>query len=465
MTTTQIGGLPFWTLAFDADGDPDSDLRRTFLNGVRENNLTDVIIFAHGWNNDRTVAMKLFTGFFKVLAGQIRQNEPGGGVSVGTAGVIWPARRWSDEPIPDFDPLPASGGGVEGGASLSPITPVSVTDPRLDQQTLDDLCDIFPAGRAELDQMAELLESRPTAQTLKQFHSLMKAFADKAGVPDDDGEDVNRPDHQSGSAEPAMLIDEPNELFLRFRDTLQQTGVGLDDAPGGEAGLGDAFRGIMRGAKEALRQLTYWQMKNRAGVVGRNGLGTLIGQLHEQSPNLRVHLVGHSFGARLVSYALAGLPNGLDPSPVKAVTLLQGAFSHFAFAEPLPFDANRKGALAGMLQRIDGPLTVCYSKHDSAVGVFYPLASMAARDDSAAAQGALYRWGAMGANGAQGVQAKVDAIQPATRETTYRFAAHQALNIDAADIVQRGGPPSGAHSDIIHPELSWVVLIAGGLAP
>src|SRR5918998_6173452 len=62
----------------------------------------------------------------------------------------------------------------------------------------------------------------------------------------------------------------------------------------------------------------------------------------------------------------AGLPGNLDPSPVKAVTLLQGAFSHFAFAQPLPLDANRNGALAGMLDRIDGPLTACFSSHDSA---------------------------------------------------------------------------------------------------
>jgi hypothetical protein len=29
--------------------------------------------------------------------------------------------------------------------------------------------------------------------------------------------------------------------------------------------------------------------------------------------------------------------------------------------------------------------------------------------------------------------------------------------------VRRGGPPSGAHSDIVHPELSWIVLAAGAI--
>ena len=55
--------------------------------------------------------------------------------------------------------------------------------------------------------------------------------------------------------------------------------------------------------------------------------------------------------------------------------------------------------------------------------------------------------------------------QPATIEANYRFVPGQALNVDASETVCRGGPPSGAHSDIVHPELTWVVLKAGGIVP
>ena len=54
-------------------------------------------------------------------------------------------------------------------------------------------------------------------------------------------------------------------------------------------------------------------MKNRAGTVGRVGLGPVLGRL---PAGVRAHLAGHSFGARLVSFALAGLPAG--PSQTSA---------------------------------------------------------------------------------------------------------------------------------------------------
>ncbi len=458
--TAEIAGLPFWELTFDADGDPDTAQRDTFLTDARDRGITDLIVFSHGWNNDRRIALELYERFFGILAGQLQHIPTNRPTTVGLTGVLWPSQLWSDEPIPDFAASAAPGGGAASLTDREPVDEATV-DPTLDPATLANLRELFPAAVEPLDQMARLLTSPPTEQAQQEFYQHLKEFSELAGTPGDDGEDD--PVRQGrGPAEPRMLLDDPAVLFERYRDALQGIGVPLDGgAGGGQAGLGDTLRGTLNGMKEALRQATYWQMKNRAGTVGKNGLGPLIGRLHEVAPELRVHLVGHSFGARLVSYSLAGLPDNLDPSPVKAVTLLQGAFSHFAFAQPLPFDASRNGALAGMLDRIDGPLTACFSTHDSAVGTFYPLAAIAALDDAAGAEDALYRWGGIGADGAQGVQAKLDAIRPAAPGTTYRFSARQALNVDASEIVRAGGPPSGAHSDIVHPELTWIVLTAG----
>ena len=418
--------------------------------------VTDLFVFAHGWNNDPAVARRLYNGFFGLLAGQLSDASATRPITAGLAGVVWPSQRWSDEPIPDFAPAPVA--AASGAASATPVEAAApeAASAIIDPETLAGLRETFPAAAPVVDEMAALLEGPPTDEAQARFHACLKQFATLAGTADDDGEGDSAGRHGRATDAPRR----PHRALRAVprRAAGQRRGHRPDGS--GEAGIGDLAGGIWNGAKEAFRQATYWEMKNRAGTVGRNGLGPLIGQLHTAAGQLRVHLIGHSFGARLVSYALAGLPDGLTPSPVKSLTLLQGAFSHFAFARPLPFDASRNGALAGMNARVDGPLTVCFSVHDGAVGKLYPLASIASGDDSAAAQDPLYRWGGMGADGAQGVDATLDAIQAAGRDASYRFSPDRILNIDASEVVRRGGPPSGAHSDIIHPELSWVVLAA-----
>ena len=247
--------------------------------------------------------------------------------------------------------------------------------------------------------MAALLARPPTDAALTEFHGLLAEFSD-AG-PARAATTARRTGPRPGAADARRR--RPPTLFERYRDALRAGGVTLPATAtaGGAAGLGDALHGMLARGQGGAAPGDVLADEEPGRRRRQAGLGPLLGRL--PAGRLRVHLVGHSFGARLVSYALAGLPDG--PSPVKSVTLLQGAFSHFAFARPLPFDAGRNGALAGMLARIDGPLTACFSSHDLAVGRFYPLASLAARDDSAGAQDALFRWGGMGADGAQGVQA------------------------------------------------------------
>jgi hypothetical protein len=462
---TDIHGLPFRELRYDADGNPDQRQESELAAALQAGQITDLVIFAHGWNNDPAIARRLYERFFLLLGDQLLQAPTARPTRVALAGVLWPSQLWPDEPIPDFvAPVAAPGGG--GAASIGIGQRGQAThSAQLDDRTLADLLALFPTAAAPLKKMAALLAAPPTIASQAAFHTQMRRFVTLTKAAGDDGED-GRPRPRGVRGGPGMLLDEPSAVFERYTDALRQTGTrlvdGTDDTPGG-AGIGDAFGKIWHGAKEALRQLTYWQMKHRAGTVGRDGLGPTIGRLNQLAPELRVHLVGHSFGARLVSYALAGLPAGLDPSPVKGVTLLEGAFSQWAFAPKLPFDVNRSGALAGMPARIDGPLAVVHSRHDGAVGTFYPLASIATGEDAAGLADATARWGGIGANGAQGVQARDDAVRGAGPGLGYPFAPGAVLNIDASEVVSAGAPPAGAHSDIVHAELTWIVASAGQL--
>ena len=436
---SEIAGQPHWEIGFDEHGKADQGEVDALLAELPGKDLTDLFVFAHGWNNDRRQARRLYQLYFQQVPGLLGRGG-GEAARVGTLGVVWPSKRWADEPEPTGD---GGGGGAAGLGDAAAATAAPADDTAL----VEDLKDVFEGDqqRQALDELARLLEERPEdPAALARFQTLM---GELAGAPDAEaaGED---------QGELALLDDDPEEVFGRFADAVPQTGEG------GAAGIGDAFGRLWDGAKEALRQLTYFEMKKRAGVVGKQGLGPLLGRIHQADPELRIHLLGHSFAARLVSFALAGLPDGAG-SPVKSLYLLQGAFSHFAFADALPMDRSRGGALKGMAARVDGPLVASFTVHDLAVGKLYPLAALSSRDDAAGLEDRLFRWGGIGHDGAQAVDATVTTLGPVG--TGYPFQKGRFVNLDGNAIINRGGPPSGAHSDIFHPELVWAGLAAAGL--
>ena len=443
MTTTISAQTPA-RLVFDKDGDVDQHTMDDLVDAIRTAAVTDLFVFSHGWNNDEAGATSLYERWFALLAAQI---EPGR--SVGYVGIRWPAQLWRDEPIPEFSTAPAAGN--QGGAGLDEKPVIQAGAPTIDPGQLADLKDMFGKGSKELDAIAGLLAQPPTSETVNQLFTAMREFSSAVGVESNDGE-------TDPSKEPGMLDEQrpPDDVFTKFADGLVQAGVDFGDG-GGELGLGDVAGKLLHGAKEAVRQLTYWQMKNRAGVIGQKGLGPAIDRLADEFPNLRIHLLGHSFGARLVSFALGGIRES-GPSPVKSVTLLEGAYSRFAFAHDLPFGGH--GALDGKVARVDGPLTVCFSSHDRALSVFYPLASAAVGDDKSGAEDPLARWRAMGSLGAFNVVPQM----LGTVGTPYPFQVGQILNLDSSDVVIAGDSPSGAHSDIFHAELAWVAASAAGLS-
>ena len=151
-----------------------------------------------------------------------------------------------------------------------------------------------------------------------------------------------------------LLDDHPDALRAVPATRCRTSGAELGGAAAA-ARPGSATRWAASGTAPRRRcaQATYWQMKNRAGTVGRDGLGPLLGRLPR-----RACACTWSATASAPGWCRSPSP-GCPPArrrPCGSVTLLQGAFSHFAFASPLPFDAGRSGALAGMLARINGPL-------------------------------------------------------------------------------------------------------------
>ena len=434
MADPAMSVTPYWELTFDADGDPGGRGRDRLLTGVTERGVRDLIVFAHGWNTDRSGATRLYDRFFAPVP-RLAPAARGGYV-----GVLWPAMRFSDEPIPDFPRA------VAAEPARRPV---------LDKDTRHALLETFPGRAILVDQIARLLEQQPAEEAeLEEFGRLVRTLVE-----------VVAPGPQALFAADTVAEGVPQsepEMFAGSSAACEEFARALAELEASGPQEGFRIPNPWDGAHELLRQATYYAMKRRAGTVGERGLGRVVGQLAKAAPTVRVHLVGHSFGARLVSFALRGLPEGVRT--VKSVTLLQGAFSHYAFAARLPHDARAGGVLQGQQNRIDGPLVCCHSRHDAALGTMYPLASRMAGDSRSAtgldmgrALGAM--WGAMGHDGVQAV--------PGTRAYTLaealeaRLPASGCVNVDAAAVVRRGGPPAGAHSDILHAELARLVLAAG----
>ena len=203
--------------------------------------------------------------------------------------------------------------------------------------------------------------------------------------------------------------------------------------------------------------LSFWLMKRRAGQVGtrfgREYLSVVTG-------SVRTHLIGHSFGGKLATAAVAagGRPESL--------TLLLAAFSAFAFAPAVP-GFGRPGAYHALVaeRRVERPIVVLRSDHDWALHRLYRLAAGGAEAARIAAGRSGYRrmvvaCSAIGAVGARGVGAPELTLDEVGRVGLPRYPV---VNVDGSAIVKAEDPVVGAHRDIHHREIATLILLAGGL--
>jgi hypothetical protein len=209
---------------------------------------------------------------------------------------------------------------------------------------------------------------------------------------------------------------------------------------------------VQAAARRIANFATYYQMKSRAGTVGSTGAATLLKRLRAVKPDLRLHLVGHSFGGRLVTAAAHGLPDNTDRI---SMSLLQAAFSHNGLSGGYG-DRKDKGFFRAVIdqKRICGPIIITHTTNDRAVGIAYPLASRIAGQNAAALGDQNDPYGGMGRNGAQNtVEADNVAVMglPGTR---YSFSSGRVHNIHADLITD--------HGDIRRIEVAYAVLCAAG---
>ncbi|HWL29084.1 MAG TPA: hypothetical protein VNQ97_09265 [Burkholderiaceae bacterium] len=412
---------------------------------------TDLFVMSHGWNNDMREARQLYDNFFK-SAGQLLDINAVEGLADRKFGVVrlfWPSKKFADE-----DLIPGGGAASamqENEDSLilflerMKFNPARLSDaakgrkPTLDRKRV-----------AALDAAQALVPKLDTSKRARaEFVEHLRSILDPSSAHADDGSD------EFFALAPEDLFDAFAEGVVAPAPSGKAGGARAMDGltrhdGGGAAGVADLVSGVKAAARRIANFATYNEMKQRAGLVGSTGVAALIGRIRDQQKGVKVHLVGHSFGGRLVTAASNALPRG---TPLMSVSLLQAAFSHNGLATN--YDNDHDGEFCALVaeKRASGPIIITHTKNDRAVGVAYPLASRISRDQASALGDKNDPYGGMGRNGAQ-------KMGPETSEGTllrpgrpYAFVSGNVYNLNADDTIAN-------HGDVANEPVAYAVLNA-----
>lgn len=421
-----IAGISYFEVEFDKNGGIKRDV--TLPAGF-----TDLFVFSHGWNNDATEARDLYTKFFATFAKVAEAQFDLGAMKPAILGVFWPSKRFNEN-------LAVSGGpdsdaAAVGGAGDS-ATKV--------ENKLDELKQLFSSAEEkqtleEAKQLVPDLQDKATAR--RQFVQKIRSLVDPSAANDEDASNAFFDNDED------ELMDALNlRLTASQADEEEDLAVAAIGAPRKRldevVAAGNVLSGFFNSAVNLLNFTTYYEMKTRAGTVGSNGLAIVIDRL---APSVNaIHLIGHSFGGRVVTAAAAAAGN----RKFKSMTLLQAAFSHNGFSKSMNgFFRKVVGE-----KKVSGPILITHSDKDRAVGIAYPLASRLNEDDRMTLGDANDRFGGIGRNGAQKTD---EAVKVTMLDATgsYQFSDGKLFNLNGDQII-------AGHGDVFRKPCVFAVLSA-----
>ncbi|MGI9088121.1 MAG: hypothetical protein ACR2HH_10355 [Chthoniobacterales bacterium] len=434
-----IAGIPYVAARFDKNGAALNQNEVTLSTGT-----TDVIVAAHGWNNDEasaeTLYHDLFTNFAAVAQDVLKAKK------VAIVGVLWPSKQ--------FNNVVAAATAEQAGAAAGLTANSQAADQTL-QSLLDGVGEMFgKEGAAKIKTAKELLpkiQNDPKAR--EQFVDALRGLVDKSAANEEDNSKLF---FKMNGAEMLEKLKMQTPLVTAGTGgggggaSLTRAGnFGNPPGGGGAAGLGDLFSGVKSGAMRLLNYLTYYEMKNRAGTVGKDGVGPMIDRLAAKTE--RIHLVGHSFGGRVVAATAAGSTT----EKLQSISFLQTAFSHNGFSKTM------NGFFRDVVDkhRVKGPIIVTFTPNDRAVGLAYPTASRLSGAVASAFGDKNDRFGGLGRNGAQQMQPgevvdAVNQLQPVNG--SYALQPGKFHNLESSKFIidPKGGD---AHCFVTGKEVAWAV--------
>jgi len=432
-----IAGIPYVAARFDNDGAALNKQEVALTAGT-----TDVIVASHGWNNTQEQAeqfyTELFSNFATVASDQVQNKK------VAIVGVIWPSKRFTD--VVDAAVAEQGPGGGAGFGTSSTAADETI------KAKLDIIATMFDKKAAKKISTAKKqigkLESDLDAR--RKFVDELRSLLDESAAHEEDNSAL------FFKLDGSVMLEK-----LKMPTPLVSSGGGsrggaaslgahsATTQAGGAAGLGDIFSGIKSGAIRFLNYLAYYEMKRRAGTVGQKGVGPMLDWLANDVQ--RIHLVGHSFGCRVVTAAAAASTS----DKLQSMSLLQGAFSHNSFSKSM------NGFFRNVVDnhRIKGPIVITYTPNDRAVGIAYPVASRLAGTVASAFGDANDKFGGLGRNGAQKMEPG-EVVQNVNQLValggSYSWQSSRFHNLESSKYIVN---PSGgdAHMFVTGKEVAWAI--------
>lgn len=443
-----IHGFDFFRLQFDANGKlQEAQTFEELKQRANAAGATDAVFLAHGFRNDEDEATSLYTRFLKTFRDNMGRPElqPSlGSRKFIVAGVYWPSKAFKE----------AFGGDEETVQGLGDNEDLQKELVREQLEELQAEEGLSPEQKEKLDRAIQLLdEVKGNEEAQDELVQNVLSLLDGADLDAAEGLDEIR-------AKPG------SELLAALRAPIILPTAADDEDDGGTAGagavfvpgdevetesIGSIFGSIFGRIGQFLNLTTWYLMKKRSGTVGANGVAKAVRDLKASRPSLKIHLVGHSLGGRLMAACSKSLASPkLQPD---SVTLLQAAFSHYGFSADN--GRGKVGLFRAVVQDqvVRGPLVATFSKLDTVVGKVYAVASRLAGDTTEAIGDASDPFGGIGRNGSQKTTESVKDVLHEVGQP-YNFTTAKVTNLDgSANLITN-------HGDVTNPRITWAFASA-----
>ena len=393
-----IEGFDVFPLKFDAEGKLES--RQEFdamLTRAKDGPATDAIFLAHGFRNDESDAGTLYSRFLQTFRAHLSRPEF---QTVAKRRFVVAAVYWPSKPFRET--YGASAAGTRG--LQNPTEAMTAVEAQL-----DDLKEgASKAQRAKLEKASALLPKLGgDAKKQDEFVTLVLSIVDGSQLDATEGL-------------PQIRKKKGSELLARLSDTPSE----------GTRGIGNLFGGIAGGVGAFLNLTKWYVMKDRSGTVGAKGVATAVRELHDRCPAVKIHLVGHSLGGRL----MASCAKALGDTPLlqpDSLLLLEAAFSHYGFSADN--GRGKPGFFRDVIARkvVKGPFVSTFSAQDTVVGGPYSIMSRLAGDNTREIGDASDEYGGIGRNGALKTT-EVATAKLHVPGTAYDYQADVINNLDGS---------------------------------